>query len=192
MAPSCVWLRCDLEFPMPTVAACPQIYQPLWLPERPARYSGRCMKACSTQILTDPCFANCNPHPLSSVVQPIGPFGTESDPVLVESIFDERIMGCPGDCAGGDTRANNEVRWFVVSAAKPYTCPTCKQVRIHVPSLSRACVGAQDVFEMCIDAGSLSMVVEIWGMEQMGVAAELPLSVAVACVLGERTLRGCQ
>jgi hypothetical protein len=29
---------------------------------------------------------------------------------MVESIFEERIMGCPGDCAGGDTRANNEVR----------------------------------------------------------------------------------
>jgi len=59
---------------------------------------------------------------------PIGPFGTAADPVLVESIFDERIMGCPGDCAGGDTRANNEVRWFVVTSAKPYTCPTCQQV----------------------------------------------------------------
>ena len=44
-------------------------------------------------------------------MQPIGPFGTAADPVLVESIFDERIMGCPGDCAGGDTRANNEVRY---------------------------------------------------------------------------------
>ena len=42
--------------------------------------------------------------------QPIGPFGTATEPVEVESIFDERIMGCPGDCAGGDTRANNEVR----------------------------------------------------------------------------------
>jgi len=59
---------------------------------------------------------------------PIGPFGTATEPVEVESIFDERIMGCPGDCAGGDTRANNEVRWFVVTSAKPYTCPTCDQV----------------------------------------------------------------
>jgi len=59
---------------------------------------------------------------------PIGPFGTAENPVEVESIFEERIMGCPGDCAGGDTRANNEVRWFVVTSAKPYTCPTCKQV----------------------------------------------------------------
>ena len=49
------------------------------------------------------------------VLQPIGPFGTEANPVEVESIFDERIMGCPGDCAGGDTRANNEVRCALLS-----------------------------------------------------------------------------
>jgi hypothetical protein len=42
--------------------------------------------------------------------QPIGPFGTAANPVMVESIFDERIMGCPGDCGGGDTRNNNNVR----------------------------------------------------------------------------------
>ncbi|KAJ1489363.1 cytochrome c oxidase subunit VB-domain-containing protein [Baffinella frigidus] len=59
---------------------------------------------------------------------PIGPFGTAENPVMVESIFEERIMGCPGDCGGGDTRNNNNVRWFVISAAKPYVCPTCSQV----------------------------------------------------------------
>ena len=50
------------------------------------------------------------PPSSSPLPQPIGPFGTAENPVEVESIFEERIMGCPGDCAGGDTRANNEVR----------------------------------------------------------------------------------
>eukprot|EP00961_Rhodomonas_salina_P130806 1761027-Rhodomonas_salina.2 len=43
-------------------------------------------------------------------VQPIGPFGTRENPVIVESIYEERIMGCPGGCASGDTESFNELR----------------------------------------------------------------------------------
>jgi len=60
--------------------------------------------------------------------QPIGPFGTEANPVIVESISNERIMGCPGNCDSGDSRSSNEIRWFVVSDKKPYKCGACGQV----------------------------------------------------------------
>eukprot|EP00281_Chroomonas_sp_CCMP1168_P021120 CAMPEP_0206234842 /NCGR_PEP_ID=MMETSP0047_2-20121206/12812_1 /ASSEMBLY_ACC=CAM_ASM_000192 /TAXON_ID=195065 /ORGANISM="Chroomonas mesostigmatica_cf, Strain CCMP1168" /LENGTH=153 /DNA_ID=CAMNT_0053658967 /DNA_START=45 /DNA_END=506 /DNA_ORIENTATION=- len=58
----------------------------------------------------------------------VGPFGTAENPVMVESIYDERIVGCPGGCADGDTSINNEMRWFVVTSKAPYKCPTCSQV----------------------------------------------------------------
>ncbi|EKX54599.1 hypothetical protein GUITHDRAFT_160714 [Guillardia theta CCMP2712] len=58
----------------------------------------------------------------------ITPFGTKENPVVIESIFDERIVGCPGDCASGDTRNNNEIRWFLVTSKEPFVCPTCNQV----------------------------------------------------------------
>mmetsp|Transcript_19960 Transcript_19960/g.31252 ORF Transcript_19960/g.31252 Transcript_19960/m.31252 type:complete len:111 (-) Transcript_19960:163-495(-) len=60
--------------------------------------------------------------------QPVGPYGTAENPVVIESINDERIVGCPGGCDGADTRSNNEIRWFVLTSAKPYTCPSCSQV----------------------------------------------------------------
>lgn len=48
--------------------------------------------------------------PLTLVWQLVGPFGTDANPVLVESIYDERIVGCPGHCGDGDTTVNNEIR----------------------------------------------------------------------------------
>mmetsp|Transcript_7376 Transcript_7376/g.14649 ORF Transcript_7376/g.14649 Transcript_7376/m.14649 type:complete len:156 (-) Transcript_7376:276-743(-) len=61
-------------------------------------------------------------------VQPIGLFGTKENPVVVESIYEERVMGCPGDCANGDTSTHNELQWFVVTKDAPYVCPECSQV----------------------------------------------------------------
>mmetsp|Transcript_46197 Transcript_46197/g.92338 ORF Transcript_46197/g.92338 Transcript_46197/m.92338 type:complete len:98 (+) Transcript_46197:302-595(+) len=61
-------------------------------------------------------------------VQPVGAFGTKENPVIVESIYEERIMGCPGGCASGDTTGFNELRWFIVKREKPYVCPECSQV----------------------------------------------------------------
>mmetsp|Transcript_11755 Transcript_11755/g.32752 ORF Transcript_11755/g.32752 Transcript_11755/m.32752 type:complete len:155 (+) Transcript_11755:42-506(+) len=60
--------------------------------------------------------------------QPVGPFGTEASPYVVESVQDERIMGCPGNCDSGDSRTSNEIRWFVVAANKPHKCGQCGQV----------------------------------------------------------------
>lgn len=68
-----------------------------------------------------------------------GPFGTKDKPVVVESVFSERIVGCPGDCNGsccfailigtaGETSNNNEVSWFIVKETEPYSCKTCGQV----------------------------------------------------------------
>eukprot|EP00283_Hemiselmis_rufescens_P018068 CAMPEP_0173439742 /NCGR_PEP_ID=MMETSP1357-20121228/21488_1 /TAXON_ID=77926 /ORGANISM="Hemiselmis rufescens, Strain PCC563" /LENGTH=157 /DNA_ID=CAMNT_0014405139 /DNA_START=10 /DNA_END=483 /DNA_ORIENTATION=+ len=58
----------------------------------------------------------------------VGPFGTDSNPVMVESIYEERIVGCPGDCDKGNTAVNNEMRWFLVTSAQPYKCASCGQV----------------------------------------------------------------
>ena len=53
------------------------------------------------------------------MLQLVGPFGTESNPVIVESIANERIIGCPGNCDSGDTRTSNELR----SELKNKVCP---------------------------------------------------------------------
>jgi hypothetical protein len=60
--------------------------------------------------------------------QLVGPFGTKEHPVVVESIHHERIVGCPGHCADGDTSNNNEIRWFKVTSKAPFVCADCGQV----------------------------------------------------------------
>jgi len=63
---------------------------------------------------------------------PIGPFGTVENPYIVESLYDERIVGCPCDgeteASRTDTRAMNEVKWFMVKAGQECRCPACQQV----------------------------------------------------------------
>lgn len=56
---------------------------------------------------------------------PIGHFGTKENPYIVESIFDERIVGVP--CSGEENPTNtlhvNEVKWFTVTAGEPCLAP---------------------------------------------------------------------
>ena len=59
--------------------------------------------------------------------QLVAPFGTKESPVVVQSIFAERIVGCPGHCDQGDTTNFNEVQWFTVKEGSPYVCPDCNQ-----------------------------------------------------------------
>jgi hypothetical protein len=76
------------------------------------------------------------------MAQPSGPFGTAANPVQVESIFNERIMGCPGDCAGGDTRANNEVRCVCLSGVFvcwPLTDGAMRRNTCEAPLRRNAC-----------------------------------------------------
>jgi hypothetical protein len=65
--------------------------------------------------------------------QLVGPFGTKEHPVVVESIHHERIVGCPGHCADGDTSNNNEIRWFKVTSKAPFVCADCGQVWSPLP-----------------------------------------------------------
>ena len=53
-----------------------------------------------------------------------GPFGTKENPVIVESIFEERVVGCPGECKEG---VYEGLRWFIVKSGAPYVCPDCGQ-----------------------------------------------------------------
>ena len=59
-------------------------------------------------------------------------------------------MGCPGDCAGGDTRANNEVRCVHVASGKCSVALACTRIlrlswtasfaHVHPPDISRPVV----------------------------------------------------
>lgn len=53
-----------------------------------------------------------------------GPFGTESNPALIESAFDERIVGCTGQAAPAD----HDLHWLTVKKGELCTCPVCGQV----------------------------------------------------------------
>ncbi|KAF2073855.1 hypothetical protein CYY_004851 [Polysphondylium violaceum] len=52
-----------------------------------------------------------------------GPFGTLKAPVIVESIFDQRIVGCEG--GNGE---EHEVSFHNLSTKKPLICLECGQV----------------------------------------------------------------
>ncbi|XP_048436544.1 cytochrome c oxidase subunit 5b-1, mitochondrial-like isoform X2 [Pyrus x bretschneideri] len=56
---------------------------------------------------------------------PVGPFGTKEAPAIVKSVYDKRIVGCPG-IEGGDDE--HDVVWFWLEKGKPYECPVCTQV----------------------------------------------------------------
>ncbi|KAE8785040.1 putative cytochrome c oxidase subunit 5b-like [Hordeum vulgare] len=54
---------------------------------------------------------------------PVGPFGTKENPAIIQSYFDKRIVGCPGD-EGED---EHDVVWFWLEKGKPHECPVCTQ-----------------------------------------------------------------
>ena len=54
---------------------------------------------------------------------PVGPFGTKDLPAIVQSVFDKRIVGCPG----GDGEDEHDVVWFWLEKGKPHECPVCSQ-----------------------------------------------------------------
>jgi uncharacterized Zn-finger protein len=53
-----------------------------------------------------------------------GPFGTLDAPVLVESAYDSRIVGCTGPAAPHD----HDLYWIEVRKDRPAVCPLCEQV----------------------------------------------------------------
>ncbi|XP_050268485.1 cytochrome c oxidase subunit 5b-1, mitochondrial-like isoform X2 [Quercus robur] len=54
---------------------------------------------------------------------PVGPFGTKDSPAIVKSVFDKRIVGCPG----GEGEDEHDVVWFWLEKGKPHECPVCSQ-----------------------------------------------------------------
>ncbi|KAI4991886.1 hypothetical protein ZWY2020_040272 [Hordeum vulgare] len=45
------------------------------------------------------------------------------NPAIIQSYFDKRIVGCPGD-EGED---EHDVVWFWLEKGKPHKCPVCTQ-----------------------------------------------------------------
>ena len=62
-------------------------------------------------------------------------FGTLAEPVLINSYFDERIVGC-----AGSRDEPHEILWHVVSEARPLVCLECFQVfkLNRLPEIGRA------------------------------------------------------
>ncbi|XP_060208253.1 cytochrome c oxidase subunit 5b-2, mitochondrial-like [Lycium barbarum] len=54
---------------------------------------------------------------------PIGPFGTKEAPAIVKSVYDKRIVGCPG----GEGEDEHDVVWFWLEKGKPHEYPVCSQ-----------------------------------------------------------------
>ncbi|KAI4387052.1 hypothetical protein MLD38_004915 [Melastoma candidum] len=54
---------------------------------------------------------------------PVGPFGTKEAPAVVKSVFDKRIVGCPG----GEGEDEHDVVWFWLKKGEPHECPVCSQ-----------------------------------------------------------------
>ncbi|KAI4381952.1 hypothetical protein MLD38_007967 [Melastoma candidum] len=54
---------------------------------------------------------------------PVGPFGTKEAPAVVKSVFDKRIVGCPG----GEGEDEHDVVWFWLKKGVPHECPVCSQ-----------------------------------------------------------------
>ncbi|MED6120508.1 Cytochrome c oxidase subunit 5b-2, mitochondrial [Stylosanthes scabra] len=55
--------------------------------------------------------------------RPEGPFGTKEAPAVIKSVYDRRIVGCPG----GEGEDEHDVVWFWLEKGKPYECPVCSQ-----------------------------------------------------------------
>ncbi|KAI5660526.1 hypothetical protein M9H77_29319 [Catharanthus roseus] len=54
---------------------------------------------------------------------PVGPFGTKEAPAVIQSVYDRRIVGCPG----GEGEDEHDVVWFWLEKDKPHECPVCSQ-----------------------------------------------------------------
>ncbi|KAK1282826.1 hypothetical protein QJS10_CPB22g01082 [Acorus calamus] len=54
---------------------------------------------------------------------PVGPFGTKEAPAVIKSIYDRRIVGCPG----GEGEDEHDVVWFLLEKDRPHECPVCSQ-----------------------------------------------------------------
>ncbi|KAK1259818.1 hypothetical protein QJS04_geneDACA005602 [Acorus gramineus] len=50
---------------------------------------------------------------------PVGPFGTKEAPAVIKSIYDRRIVGCPG----GEGEDEHDVVWFLLEKDRPHECP---------------------------------------------------------------------
>ncbi|XP_024360125.1 putative cytochrome c oxidase subunit 5b-like [Physcomitrium patens] len=55
---------------------------------------------------------------------PRGPFGTKEAPAIIESNYDERIVGC----SGGLGEDEHDVTWFTLEKGQTHECPVCTQV----------------------------------------------------------------
>ncbi|XP_027126882.1 cytochrome c oxidase subunit 5b-1, mitochondrial [Coffea eugenioides] len=54
---------------------------------------------------------------------PVGPFGTKEAPAVIQSVYNKRIVGCPG----GEGEDEHDVVWFWLEKDKPHECPVCSQ-----------------------------------------------------------------
>ncbi|KAJ0090414.1 hypothetical protein Patl1_12770 [Pistacia atlantica] len=54
---------------------------------------------------------------------PVGPFGIKEAPAIVKSVYDKRIVGCPG----GEGEDEHDVVWFWLEKGKPHECAVCSQ-----------------------------------------------------------------
>eukprot|EP00250_Pteridium_aquilinum_P009460 c18681_g1_i1 orf=377-898(-) len=55
---------------------------------------------------------------------PRGPFGTKEHPAIIQSLYDERIVGC----SGGVGEDEHDVVWFKLKKGENYECTICTQV----------------------------------------------------------------
>lgn len=54
---------------------------------------------------------------------PRGPFGTKEHPAIIQSRYDERIVGC----SGGVGEDEHDVVWFKLKKGELYECTVCTQ-----------------------------------------------------------------
>lgn len=55
---------------------------------------------------------------------PRGPFGTKEHPAIIQSRYDERIVGC----SGGVGEDEHDVVWFRLKKGELYECTICTQI----------------------------------------------------------------
>lgn len=55
---------------------------------------------------------------------PRGPFGTKEHPAIIQSRYDERIVGC----SGGVGEDEHDVVWFKLKKGELYECTICTQI----------------------------------------------------------------
>ncbi|KAM7459466.1 hypothetical protein LguiA_036460 [Lonicera macranthoides] len=58
---------------------------------------------------------------------PVGPFGTKEAPAIVQSVYDKRIVGCPG----GEGEDEHDIVWFWLEKGKPHECPMSETLKVR-------------------------------------------------------------